>query len=47
MPSYLLVSVLELLEGLGNTQDAYQRKLKKGVHNTKISWVLTFLVPAP
>jgi len=40
---YYLVSVLELLEGLGDARDDYKRKLKKGVHSTKITYIITYL----
>jgi len=38
------VSVLELVEGLGDPDDAYKRKVKKGVHGVDISYVLALLI---
>ena len=35
------MSVLELVEGLGDPDDAYKRKVKKGAHGVDISYVLT------
>ena len=35
----LLMSVLESIEDLGDPHDVYQRKLKKGVHSTEISYL--------
>lgn len=41
------VLVLELVEGLGDPDDAYKRKVKKGAHCADISWVLAFLIFHP
>jgi hypothetical protein len=38
------VSVLELVEGLGDPDDAYKRKVKKGAHRVDISYVLTLFI---
>ena len=38
------MSVLELVEGLGDPDDAYQRKVKKGAHGVNISYVLDLLI---
>jgi hypothetical protein len=39
------VSVLELVEGLGDPDDAYKRKVKKGAHHIDISYVLPLFIP--
>ena len=39
------MSVLELVEGLGDTDDAYKRKVKKGVHHVDIFYVLALFIP--
>jgi hypothetical protein len=38
------VSVMELVGGLGDSDDAYKRKVKKGAHCVYISDVLAFLI---
>jgi hypothetical protein len=38
------VSVLELVKGLGDPDDAYKRKVKKGAHRVDISYVLTLFI---
>ena len=39
------VSVLELVESLVDPDDAYKRKLKKGVHHVDIFYVLSLFIP--
>jgi hypothetical protein len=39
-----ILSVLELVEGLGDPDDAYKRKVKKGAHCVDISYVLALLI---
>ena len=39
------MSVLELVEGLGDPDDAYKRKVKKGAHRVDISYVLALFIP--
>ena len=39
------MSVLELVESLGDTDDAYKRKVKKGVHHVDIFYVLALFIP--
>ena len=39
------MSVLELVEGLGDPYDAYKRKVKKGAYRVDISYVLTLFIP--
>ena len=39
------MSVRELVEGLGDTDDAYKRKVKKGVHHVDIFYVLALFIP--
>ena len=39
------MSVLELVEGLGDPDDAYKRKLKKGAHHVDIYYVLALFIP--
>ena len=38
------MSVLELVEGLGDPDHAYKRKVKKGVRRVDISFVLAFFI---
>jgi len=41
------VSVLELVEGLGDPDHIYKRKVKRGSHCADVSYVLTLLILAP
>ena len=41
------VLVLELVEGLGDPDDVYKRKLKKGAHRVDIFYVLALLILTP
>jgi len=41
------VSVLELVEGLGEPDHVYKRKVKKGAHCVDVSYVLTLLIIMP
>ena len=47
--SYLTdsLSVLELVDGLGDPDDVYKRKVKKGADCADISSVLAFLILTP
>jgi hypothetical protein len=39
------VSVLELVEGLGDLDNTYKRKVKKSAHRVDISYVLALFIP--
>ena len=39
------MSVLESVEGLGDPDDAYKRKVKKGAHRVDISYMLALFIP--
>ena len=39
------MSVLELVDGLGDPDDAYKRKVKKGAHHVDIFYVLALFIP--
>ena len=43
MPDFM--SVLELVEGLGDPDHAYKRKAKKGAHRVDIPYVLALFIP--